>query len=62
MPYDVRKDRPYLDYETYDFDVPVGEHGDVYDRYRVRFEEMYQSNRILEQALDAPRTRAHQRD
>ena len=50
--YDVRKDRPYLDYETYDFDVPVGEHGDVYDRYRVRLEEMYQSNRIIEQALD----------
>ncbi len=52
VPYDIRKDRPYLDYETYDFDVPVGEHGDVYDRYRVRLEEMYQSNRILEQALD----------
>ena len=50
--YDVRKDRPYLDYETYDFDVPVGEHGDIYDRYRVRLEEMSQSNRILEQALD----------
>jgi NADH-quinone oxidoreductase subunit D len=52
VPYDVRKDRPYLDYETYDFDVPVGEHGDVYDRYLVRFEEMRQSVRILEQALD----------
>ncbi len=50
--YDVRKDRPYLDYETYDFEVPIGEHGDVYDRYLCRFEEMYQSNRILEQALD----------
>ncbi|HEY9383515.1 MAG TPA: NADH dehydrogenase (quinone) subunit D [Gemmatimonadales bacterium] len=50
--YDVRKDTPYLDYETYEFDVPVGEHGDIYDRYRVRLEEMYQSNRILEQALD----------
>jgi len=50
--YDVRKDRPYLGYETYEFDVPVGEHGDIYDRYRVRLEEMYQSNRILEQALD----------
>ena len=49
--YDVRKDRPYLGYETYDFDVPVGEHGDVYDRYRLRLEEMAQSNRILEQAL-----------
>jgi NADH-quinone oxidoreductase subunit D len=50
--FDVRKDVPYLGYESYDFDVPVGEHGDVYDRYRVRLEEMYQSNRILEQALD----------
>lgn len=50
--YDVRKDRPYLGYETYDFDVPVGEHGDVYDRYLVRVEELRQSTRILEQALD----------
>jgi NADH-quinone oxidoreductase subunit D len=50
--YDVRKDRPYLGYEDYDFDVPVGEHGDIYDRYRVRLEEMAQSTRILEQALD----------
>jgi NADH-quinone oxidoreductase subunit D len=52
VPYDVRKDRPYLDYETYDFEVPVGEHGDVYDRYLVRFEELRQSTRILEQALE----------
>ena len=50
--YDVRKDFPYLDYETYDFDVPVGQNGDVYDRYLVRMEEMRQSIRILEQALD----------
>jgi NADH-quinone oxidoreductase subunit D len=50
--YDVRKDRPYLGYETYDFDVPVGEHGDIYDRYTVRLEEMWQSVRILEQAGD----------
>jgi NADH-quinone oxidoreductase subunit D len=50
--YDVRKDKPYLDYETYDFDVPIGEYGDVYDRYLVRLEEMRQSLRILEQALD----------
>jgi NADH-quinone oxidoreductase subunit D len=49
--YDVRKDRPYLGYETYDFDVPVGEHGDNYDRYLVRMEEMFQSTRIMEQAL-----------
>jgi len=52
VPFDMRKDRPYLGYETYDFDVPVGEHGDIYDRYLVRMEEMRQSTRILEQALD----------
>jgi NADH dehydrogenase I D subunit len=50
--YDVRKARPYLGYEEYDFDVPVGVHGDTYDRFLVRFEEMRQSLRILEQALD----------
>jgi NADH-quinone oxidoreductase subunit D len=50
--YDVRKDRPYYDYETYDFDVPVGEHGDIYDRYLCRMEEMRQSLRILRQAMD----------
>ncbi len=49
--YDVRKDFPYLDYETYDFEVPVGQNGDVYDRYLVRMEELRQSVRILEQAL-----------
>ena len=52
VPWDLRKDLPYLGYETYDFDVPVGEHGDVYDRFLVRLEECYQSNRILAQALD----------
>ena len=50
--YDVRRDKPYYDYETYDFDVVVGEHGDCYDRYLVRMEEMRQSLRILEQAID----------
>jgi len=49
--YDVRKDFPYLDYETYDFDVPVGVNGDVYDRFLIRMEEMRQSVRILEQAI-----------
>jgi NADH-quinone oxidoreductase subunit D len=49
--YDVRRDFPYLDYETYDFDVPVGTAGDVYDRFLVRMEEMRQSVRILEQAI-----------
>jgi NADH-quinone oxidoreductase subunit D len=52
VPYDIRKDRPYYDYETYDWDVPVGEHGDSYDRYLVRMEEMRQSLRILRQAID----------
>jgi NADH dehydrogenase I D subunit len=51
IPYDVRKARPYLGYEEYDFDVPIGTHGDSYDRYLVRLEEMRQSVRILEQAL-----------
>ena len=50
--YDVRKDFPYLDYETYDWDIAVGSRGDVYDRYLVRMEEMRQSVRIIEQALD----------
>lgn len=51
VPYDVRKARPYLGYEEYEFDVPVGEHGDSYDRFLVRFEEMRQSIRILQQVL-----------
>ena len=50
--YDVRKDAPYLDYETYDWDIIVGSKGDVYDRYLVRLEEMRQSVRIIEQALE----------
>ena len=48
--FDIRKDFPYLDYETYDFDVPVGTNGDVYDRFLVRMEELRQSVRILVQA------------
>src|SRR5512133_998467 len=49
--YDVRKDFPYLGYETFDFDVPIGTNGDVYDRYLVRMEEMRQSVRIAWEAL-----------
>ncbi|MCK5483574.1 MAG: NADH dehydrogenase (quinone) subunit D [Gemmatimonadetes bacterium] len=50
--YDVRKARPYLGYDEYDFDVPVGVVGDTYDRYLVRLEEMRQSVRIIRQALE----------
>ena len=50
--FDLRKIRPYCGYEEYDFDVPLGTEGDTYDRYLVRMEEMRQSLRILEQALD----------
>ena len=50
--WDLRKAQPYSGYEQYDFDVPVGQHGDSYDRYLVRMEEMRQSARIIEQAID----------
>ncbi len=48
--YDLRKDEPYSSYEDFDFDVPVGSTGDIYDRYMVRMIEMEQSVRIIEQA------------
>ena len=50
--YDVRKRQPYMGYEQYEFEVPTGSNGDVYDRYLVRMEEMRQSLRIAQQALD----------
>ena len=51
VPYDVRKAHPYYGYDQFEFDVPIGTRGDVYDRYLVRMEEMRQSIRIIEQAL-----------
>ena len=50
--FDIRKAEPYSGYEKYDFNIPSGENGDVYDRYLVRMEEMRQSLRIVEQAAD----------
>jgi len=51
--WDLRKASPYLAYDQVDFDVPVYEAGDVYDRYRVHVDEMRQSVRIVEQCLEA---------
>jgi NADH-quinone oxidoreductase subunit D len=50
--YDVRKALPYLVYDQMDFEVPLGERGDNYDRYDVRMREMEQSLRIIEQCLE----------
>lgn len=52
VPYDVRKANPYLGYETYDFDIPISDGGDTLARFLVRFEEIRQSLRILQQAID----------
>ncbi len=52
VPYDVRKYKPYDAYNEVDFIVPTGKNGDTYDRYRVRMEELRQSNRIIRQCLD----------
>jgi NADH-quinone oxidoreductase subunit D len=50
--WDIRKARPYAAYGDIEFDVPLGENGDTYDRYLVRIEEMRQSRNIVEQAID----------
>ena len=50
--YDVRKTQPYNGYEKYDFEVPLGRNGDVYDRYLCRIEEMKQSLGLVRQGLD----------
>jgi NADH-quinone oxidoreductase subunit D len=50
--WDLRKSNPYAAYADLQFDVPVGENGDTYDRYLVRMEELRQSTRLILQALD----------
>ena len=50
--WDIRKAYPYSGYDEFDFDIPTGKNGDVYDRYLVRMEEMRQSRRIILQALE----------
>ena len=53
VPWDIRKSNPYSGYERYDFELPLGENGDTFDRYIVRIREMRESVRIVEQALDS---------
>jgi NADH-quinone oxidoreductase subunit D len=51
-PWDLRKAHPYSSYDHFDFKIPVGTVGDNYDRFRVRHAELYESVKIIEQALD----------
>lgn len=50
--HDLRKSNPYSGYENFDFDIAVGKNGDAYDRYLLRLEEIRQSMRICQQAVD----------
>jgi NADH-quinone oxidoreductase subunit D len=50
--YDVRVANPYCSYGDFDFDIPIGTNGDTYDRFMVRIEEMWESMKIIQQAID----------
>jgi NADH-quinone oxidoreductase subunit D len=52
VPWDLRRKQPYEVYDRLEFDIPVGVHGDTYDRYLVRVEEMRQSNKIIRQCVE----------
>ena len=52
VPWDLRKAQPYDGYEQMDFDIPVGKHGDCYDRYLLRIAEMRECAKIIKQCLD----------
>ncbi|MCG6930680.1 MAG: NADH-quinone oxidoreductase subunit D [Desulfofustis sp.] len=49
--FDLRKDNPYYHYDSFDFDIPIGSRGDIYDRIMVRFEEIFESIKIIRQAV-----------
>ena len=51
VPFDLRKDAPYYHYDLFDFEVPIGSVGDIYDRIMIRFEEIFQSISIIRQAM-----------
>jgi NADH-quinone oxidoreductase subunit D len=51
--WDIRKAFPYAAYDQFQFEIPIGEQGDTYDRYLVRMEEMRQSRRIILQAVES---------
>ena len=52
LAWDLRRSQPYELYDEFDFKIPVGKHGDCYDRYLIRMAEMRESLKIIEQALD----------
>jgi NADH-quinone oxidoreductase subunit D len=54
--WDLRKAQPYECYSEFDFDIPIGKHGDCYARYLVRMEEMRQAVRIMKQCLERLRS------
>jgi NADH-quinone oxidoreductase subunit D len=54
VPWDLRRDEPYLAYDQVEFDVLVGTYGDTFDRYAIRLNEVRESMRIVAQLLDAP--------
>ena len=51
--WDIRKEEPYLVYDKFNFDVPIGANGDSWDRYKIKLDEIEQSLRIIEQAIGA---------
>ena len=62
VPWDLRKTDPYSVYDRMDFDVVVGKSGDVYDRFMVRMSELYQSVKIIKQAMSQIPSGAHKTD